>query len=101
VSTHGYAELARTVALRPSYVALGPIYPTTLKAMRFSPQTPARLAEWRRLCDAPLVAIGGITLARVPEVSIADGLSVVADLRVGALETRARAYLEAVATIRS
>lgn len=96
LSTHAYAELARARAVGPSYVALGPIYPTTLKAMRFAPQGPARLGEWRRLCAAPLVAIGGVTLGRVPELSAADGVSVVSDLVVGGdVEARARDYLAA------
>jgi len=100
VSTHTYAELARASALRPSYVALGPIYPTTLKAMRYPPQGPGRLDEWRALAGTPLVAIGGITLSRLPELRAADGVSIVADLRVGCLEARACAFLDALASFR-
>jgi thiamine-phosphate diphosphorylase len=98
VSTHSYAELARAIAIRPSYVALGPVYPTTLKAMRYAPQGPERLAEWQRLCAHPLVAIGGITLARVAELDEAAGISIVGDLHVGGdVEARARSYLAAYA----
>ena len=79
VSTHSYGELARALAVRPSYLALGPIYETTTKVMRFGPQGLERLARWRRLWEGPLVAIGGLTLARAPGVqgTGADSLSVI------------------------
>ncbi|MGH6935566.1 MAG: thiamine phosphate synthase, partial [Methylocella sp.] len=38
VSTHDEAELSRALEAAPDYVALGPIYPTILKAMAFAPQ---------------------------------------------------------------
>src|SRR5208283_4007061 len=47
VSTHDEAELARALALDPDYVALGPIYPTILKAMAFAPQGLERIGEWK------------------------------------------------------
>ena len=46
---------------KPDYIALGPIFPTTLKSMRFAPQGIAKITEWKkRIGDIPLVAIGGI-----------------------------------------
>ena len=42
VSTHDLQELERALALSPDYVALGPIFPTLLKQMRFAPQGLAR-----------------------------------------------------------
>lgn len=63
VSTHGYAELLRAIALRPSYVALGHIFPTQTKQMPSQPQGLARLARYQALADEagiPTVAIGGI-----------------------------------------
>lgn len=83
VSTHSYTELARAAALNPSYVALGPIFPTTIKAMRFGPQGLENLRVWRALAGpTPLVAIGGITLEKADEVLAAgpDGIAVVSDL---------------------
>lgn len=82
ISTHSYEELARAHAWRPSYIALGPIYHTTLKAMRFAPQGLQILADWREMLDYPLVAIGGITLERAPEVMTtgADSIAVVSDI---------------------
>lgn len=73
VSTHDHDELARALAVEPDYVALGPIWETKLKAMRFAPQGLHRIAEWQRLAaPVPIVAIGGITLDRAGSV-IAHG----------------------------
>lgn len=52
LSTHDEAELDRALAAAPDYVALGPIYPTILKAMRFAPQGLARIADWKRRVGA-------------------------------------------------
>lgn len=66
VSTHSYWELARALAINPSYIALGPIFATDSKQMPWQPQGFGKLAEWIRLLDGhtPLVAIGGIDLER-------------------------------------
>jgi thiamine-phosphate pyrophosphorylase len=83
LSTHDEEELATALRHRPDYVALGPIYPTTLKAMRFAPQGLDRIGEWkRRIGSIPLVAIGGITLERGPGVFAAgaDCIAVVSDV---------------------
>ena len=92
VSTHDRAELDRALALRPAYVALGPVYPTLLKQMPWRPQGPERLRRWKaRIGDIPLVAIGGLTRARLPEVFAAgaDVAAVVTDL-VAASDPEAR-----------
>lgn len=70
VSSHTPAEMARAHAVAPSYVAIGPVYPTTLKAMRYEPVGLVQLAEWTRRYQPayPVVAIGGIDLARAPGV---------------------------------
>ncbi len=83
LSTHDDEELATALRHEPDYVALGPIYPTTLKAMRFAPQGLERIGEWKRRIGAiPLVAIGGITLERAPGVFAAgaDSIAVVSDV---------------------
>ncbi len=82
ISTHSYAELARAHALQPSYVALGPIYQTKTKPMRFAAQGLTNLQRWRELVSTQLVAIGGITLANVKEIIAygADGVSVISAL---------------------
>jgi thiamine-phosphate pyrophosphorylase len=101
VSTHDARELERALALEPDYVALGPIYPTVLKVMPFAPQGLARIGEWKRQIGAlPLVAIGGITLERLPDVLAAgaDVAAVVTDIvRAAQPETRTRQWLEVAA----
>ncbi|MFZ0009210.1 MAG: thiamine phosphate synthase [Steroidobacteraceae bacterium] len=97
VSTHDHRELERALALRPDYVALGPIYPTLLKAMPWQPQGLERLSEWkRRLGAIPLVAIGGLTLERQAGVYAAgaDVAAVVTDIvRNSQPEVRVRQWL--------
>jgi thiamine-phosphate pyrophosphorylase len=99
ISTHDESELERALALRPSYVALGPIYPTLLKVMPWQPQGLARIGEWKRRVGAlPLVAIGGLTLERLPGVFAAgaDVAAVVTDIvRAAQPEARTRAWLAA------
>lgn len=61
LSTHGYAEMLRALAVGPSYIALGAVFPTTLKAMATPPQGLGRLGVYAKLLrNTPLVAIGGI-----------------------------------------
>jgi thiamine-phosphate pyrophosphorylase len=99
ISTHDHAELDRAMSFDPDYVALGPIYPTILKAMAFAPQGLARIGEWKRLIGArPLVAIGGISLERAPLclAAGADSAAVVTDITLNAdPDGRARAWLAA------
>lgn len=99
ISSHDRTELTRALALAPAYVALGPIYPTTLKVMKWQPQGLERLALWRQLAgDIPLVAIGGLTLPRLPGVFAAgaDSAAVVTDLITAAdPEARARQWVAA------
>lgn len=65
LSTHDHAELDRALGLSPDYVALGPVYPTILKAMKWQPQGLDRLRDWKRRVGAvPLCAIGGMTVDR-------------------------------------
>ena len=82
LSTHCYFEAAIAHSFRPSYIALGPIYFTKLKAMDFPPQGIEVLKLWRKLFDYPLVAIGGITLEKSEEVLSGnpDFISVVRDI---------------------
>jgi thiamine-phosphate pyrophosphorylase len=77
ISTHSADELATALAARPAYVALGPIYETKLKAMRWAPQGLERIADWKRqIGNVPLVAIGGITPERATGVIAAGAQSV-------------------------
>ncbi|MFB9262137.1 thiamine phosphate synthase [Bradyrhizobium erythrophlei] len=83
ISTHDDAELAAALDAQPDYVALGPIFPTTLKSMRFAPQGIPKITEWkRRIGDIPLVAIGGIKFEQSAEIFAAgaDSIAVVSDV---------------------
>ncbi len=82
ISTHSYFELATALGYHPSYVAFGPIYFTTLKAMQFSPQGVEKLKIIRKLVKLPLVAIGGITLEKLDEIleGGVDFISVISDI---------------------
>ncbi|NBM53869.1 thiamine phosphate synthase [Proteus sp. G2669] len=78
VSTHDQMELQRAKALRPSYIALGHIFPTTTKDMPSKPQGLKALKhQVEQTPDFPTVAIGGISLERVSDV-IATGVGSVA-----------------------
>lgn len=69
LSSHGYSEMLAALAWRPSYMALGAVFPTTLKKMQTAPQGLGRLAKYVQLAhNTPLVAIGGIDLPALPEV---------------------------------
>jgi thiamine-phosphate pyrophosphorylase len=93
LSTHGYAEMLRADAVGPSYLAMGAVYPTTLKAMPTAPQGPHRLAAYVRLMRGrPLVAIGGIDETRLDEVA-RSGVGSIAVVRavIGASDPEAAA----------
>jgi len=99
LSTHDHAELDRALGFDPDYVALGPIYPTILKKMKWREQGLDKLKEWRRRVGArPLVAIGGFTVERAAGAFAAgaDVVSVVTDITLNAdPEARTRAWIEA------
>jgi thiamine-phosphate pyrophosphorylase len=81
LSTHGYAEMVRADAFSPSYMALGAVFPTTLKKMATAPQGVGRLQRYARLMrHYPLVAIGGIDAGSIPAV-LAAGVGSVAVVR--------------------
>ena len=97
LSTHDEAELDRALACAPDYVALGPVYPTILKKMKWHEQGLDRVAQWRaRIGKLPLVGIGGMSVERAEGVRSAgaDVISAVTDitLRVDP-EARVRDWL--------
>ena len=101
LSTHDRAELDRALALAPDYIALGPVYPTILKQMKWHQQGLDRVTEWKRLVgDTPLCAIGGMTVARAPGAfgAGADIVSAVTDITLNAdPEARMRDWLRVCA----
>ncbi|WLR91950.1 thiamine phosphate synthase [Shinella zoogloeoides] len=87
LSTHDDAELETALAARPDYVALGPVWPTILKKMKWAPQGVERLRDWKaRIGSLPLVAIGGLNPDRLPAVfeNGADSAAVVTDITLNA-----------------
>jgi thiamine-phosphate pyrophosphorylase len=98
LSTHDDLELETALRAKPDYVALGPIFPTTLKSMRFAPQGMPKITEWkRRIGDIPLVAIGGIKLEQAADIFAAgaDSIAVVSDVTQNTdPDARVRAWLE-------
>jgi len=83
ISTHDHEELEIALRHKPDYVALGPIYETTLKKMPFAPQGYARITEWKKLIGkVPLIAIGGIKLENAKDIFAAgaDSIAVVSDV---------------------
>lgn len=97
LSTHDDAELDNALRYEPDYIALGPIYPTTLKVMPFAPQGIDKLGLWKkRIGNIPLIAIGGITLEQAPAVfkAGADSIAVVSDVTKNSdPDARVRAWL--------
>jgi thiamine-phosphate pyrophosphorylase len=97
LSTHDDEELENALRAEPDYIALGPIFPTTLKSMRFAPQGIPKITEWkRRIGEIPLVAIGGIKLEQAAAIFAAgaDSIAVVSDVTQNAdPDARVRAWL--------
>lgn len=98
ISTHDHAELDRALQHAPDYIALGPVYPTILKKMKWHEQGIDKLTEWTRLIgDIPLVAIGGMSVERAPGAfdAGADVVSAVTDITLNPdPEGRVRQWLE-------
>jgi len=103
ISTHDDDELRNALRFEPDYVALGPIFPTTLKSMRFAPQGIPKITEWKkRIGNIPLVAIGGIRLEQASEIfeAGADSIAVVSDVTQNAdPDALVRAWLEVKAEV--
>lgn len=78
LSTHDRAELELALSHTPDYIALGPVYPTILKKMKWQPQGLKKLTKWKGLIgDIPLIAIGGMTVKRASD-AFSAGADVVA-----------------------
>ncbi|CCV13849.1 thiamine phosphate synthase [Mesorhizobium sp. STM 4661] len=98
LSTHDDIELETAMAAGPDYIALGPIYRTILKTMKWAPQGLERIREWKhRVAPIPLVAIGGLNPDRLNGVfaADADSAAVVTDITLNAdPEARTREWIE-------
>lgn len=97
ISTRSFEEIARAKAVRPSYVAIGSLYATPSKSVDYQPLGLNVFRRLRKLIDVPVVAIGGITLERAPEVRAAgaDGFAVISDITdAGDPEARVKDWLQ-------
>ena len=82
LSSHDKTELNTAINAEPDYIALGPIFETKLKKMKWRPQGLARIKDWKSKIDCPLIAIGGLTVETAPDIfkAGADSLAVVTDI---------------------
>jgi thiamine-phosphate pyrophosphorylase len=100
VSTHSEDELEIALAAQPDYVALGPVYETKLKVMKWAPQGLMRVSRWKeRIGTLPLVAIGGNDLARAAEVCAAGAAGVAVISAVAAADDPVEAVRELRRTV--
>jgi len=100
ISCHSLADVQEAIEGGVDYLVLGPIYDTPSKTPYGAPLTPAILPQARAICSGPILAIGGITETRVPEViqSGADGVAVISAVLAAPDPTLAtRELLDAVA----
>jgi hydroxymethylpyrimidine kinase / phosphomethylpyrimidine kinase / thiamine-phosphate diphosphorylase len=81
ISSHSLWELARARSIAPSYIACGPVWPTTTKAMPWLPQGLDNLAWWSRMAGCPVVAIGGVLTAEQVHLATSHGASAVCVVR--------------------
>ncbi|MXN53800.1 thiamine phosphate synthase [Shinella sp. AETb1-6] len=97
LSSHDETELETALAAQPDYIALGPVWPTILKKMKWAPQGVERLNTWKaRIGTMPLVAIGGLNPDRLAAVfeNGADVAAVVTDITLNAdPEARTREWI--------
>ena len=98
ISSHGYAEILRALSYQPSYIALGAIFPTTLKKMETAPQGLGRLYKYAELLrDYSTVGIGGIDVDSIKDV-LATGVGSAAVVRA---VSQADNYIDAITTLKS
>jgi thiamine-phosphate pyrophosphorylase len=99
VSTHDGAELSTALEVQPEYVALGPVYPTVTKELKWAPQGLEKITRWKAdIGDLPLVTIGGLTVERLSGVFEhgADSAAVITDItRNSDPEARTREWISA------
>jgi thiamine-phosphate pyrophosphorylase len=84
VSTHDREQIDRALASDANYIAVGPVFLTATKETGYTPRG-LDLVRYASGRGKPVVAIGGITLARAPEVVAAgaSALAVISDILVG------------------
>ncbi len=84
LSTHDAQQIDEALAGEATYIAVGPIFGTSTKETGYSARGLELIARASGR-GKPIVAIGGITLDRVPELvgAGATGIAVISDLLTG------------------
>jgi thiamine-phosphate pyrophosphorylase len=82
ISTHSLEQFRAALETSADYIAVGPIYPTKTKENHDPAVGLELVVEAKKLTDRPIVAIGGITPDRAPEIIAAgaDSLAVISAL---------------------
>jgi thiamine-phosphate pyrophosphorylase len=95
LSTHDDEQIAAAARTSATYVAVGPIYGTVTKDTGYSARGLDLVRHAARHAGKPVVAIGGITLDRAPEVLAAgaSSVAVISDLLRDDPATTVRAFL--------
>ena len=97
VSTHNLEQFQRAAASSADYIAVGPLFPTTSKLDPDPVVGTDFVRRVRPMTQKPIVAIGGITLQRAPEVleAGADSVAVISDILLAKdPAARAREFIE-------
>ena len=97
VSTHDHGQVDEALMTTASYLAVGPIFGTETKATGYGPRG-LSLVSYAAGRGKPVVAIGGITLERAPQVAGAgaSGMAVISNLLTGDPEERVRSFIAAL-----
>jgi thiamine-phosphate pyrophosphorylase len=97
ISTHDEAQVAAAARTSATYIAVGPIYGTATKDTGYSARG-LDLVRLARATDKPVVAIGGITLDRAPDVMAAgaSSVAVISDLLTENPEERVRQFIRSL-----
>lgn len=82
-STHSLSELARALAWRPSYVAMGTVFPSPSKPTLSRHLGIDNLQKMIKLAGLPVVAIGGLHVENAEDVirAGASGVAVISDIK--------------------
>ncbi|HUX08477.1 MAG TPA: thiamine phosphate synthase [Acidobacteriota bacterium] len=99
ISCHSLDDVEAAAGEPVDYIAVGPVFPTETKVLRFPVVGTELVRKARRLTGLPLVAIGGIRRENAVEVIAAgaDGLAVISELMVaGEIERRTRELVAAI-----
>ena len=98
-STHGLKQAVEAEGLPVDYIAIGPVFQTSTKENPHAIVRLETIAATRRQTSKPLVAIGGITLARAASVieAGADSVAVISDLfSTNHISARTREFIDRI-----